>query len=159
MESSTLGEKKTNNKRGKVMKTGNFEDLPEKDQMEIALKIANEGLPEKMWIATLHGGEKIYKVNMIVFEWQDQGPGEAGVGVWPVLSYWDGSNRKLDFLESAPVEIEYEPAETQPEDPEPAYYEIERIEINGEEINIVSSNVRGSITPYWTEEKCGGGRL
>jgi len=141
------------------MKTGNFEDLPEKDQMEITMEIANEGLPEKMWIATLYSGKRIYKVNMIVFGWQDQGPGEAGVGVWPVLSYWDGSNRRIDFLESAPVEIEYElivasfggnrnPTKM-------PSYKIERIKIDGKEIDIVTSNVSGCLTPYWTEESVG----
>ena len=116
-----------------------------------------------MHIATLHNGEKVYNVDMEAFGWvhEDAEEGE-GLEVFaeeslenntPILNYWDGSNWRMDYIESEPEEIEYSVSDNQPIDPEPAYYEISRIEIGGEEIDIVSSSISGNITPYWTEER------
>ena len=139
-----------------------LKEIRDEMQKKITEDKLREEFPEseRMMIATLHNGTKIYDVDMDAFGWiddEDTEPADAQIskedGEWPVLSYWDGNNWRLDFLQAEPEEVKFEMAGVQPEKPEPEYYEAKRIHIGEgwEEIEIVQSNTSGSITPYWAE--------
>ena len=110
----------------------------------------------KMFVAKLYNETKIYDVDMDDFGWiddEDTDPADAQIskddGMWPVLSYHDGNNWKLEFLQTEPEEVCFEMAAKQPE--QPGYFGIKKIIIGDEEIEISTSNTSGGITPYWTE--------
>jgi hypothetical protein len=66
------------------------------------------------------------------------------------LIYWNGNGFTYDEIENLEDEVEYELLEDI--EHSPACYFEKKITIDGDIINISTSNTSGSITPYWTKK-------
>ncbi len=67
------------------------------------------------------------------------------------FDYWDGNNWKSELIDNSWKLVDYEKIEDNT--PDPAFYFKVKIKTDKEEIELVTSNTSGSITPYWIEDK------
>lgn len=69
-----------------------------------------------------------------------------------VVAFWDGNNMKTEIFESSELGYSVDVEIEQLENPKPAYYHRWKLKFGNEEIIATTSNMSGSISPYYEEE-------
>ena len=64
------------------------------------------------------------------------------------LKFWDGCNWRTETITDIEI-VEYVDAEEQPEQPDPAYSSLWNIIVSGQSVELISSNMSRSLTPFW----------
>lgn len=103
--------------------------------------------------------EKFKESNLVIVECEDDLEGVENIDNWEdwegnyFLRYSDGNNIKILFIEDEFYWEKIDIVDYKDKTGNPGYVSVRDYELeNGEILTLESSNVSGSLTPFWTEE-------